>query len=60
MTERSLRIEFADIRVSVILFDEAYFMKPVTLSRNSPARLKAVHQHSNYEIFFVRHGASRL
>ena len=56
MAERSLRIEFADIRVSVILFDEAYFMKPVKLSRHSPARLKAVHKHSNYEIFFVNRG----
>ena len=56
MAEHSLRIEFSDIRLSVILFDEAYFMKTVKLSSLSLARLKAVHQHSNFEIFFVNSG----
>ena len=53
MTEHVVKIELRDIQISVILFDEAFSMKRVESSASALPRLKAVHEHSNYEIFFV-------
>lgn len=53
MTEHVVKIELSNIQISVILFDEAFSMKRVESSELSLPRLKAVHKHSNYEIFFV-------
>lgn len=56
MRERVAKIELADVQLSVIMFDEAFCMKKVENSKTSLQRLKAVHKHSNHEIFFVTKG----
>ena len=56
MTEHVVKIELFDMQISVILFDHAFSMRRVEHSVFSLERLKAVHEHSNHEIFFVTDG----
>ena len=56
MKEHVLRVSVSDIRLSVILFDDVFRTKREENSKLSLEGLKSVHQHSNYEIFFVTGG----
>ena len=53
MAENFYKEEIEDIRLSAVLFDEAYSMKGSADQRWALSQLKEVHQHSTYEIFFV-------
>ncbi len=57
MTENFFRADISDIRLSVGIFDEAFSMRSDGDYKWSLAKLKEIHQHSTYEIFFVIDGA---
>lgn len=57
MAENLLKAEIEDIRLSAVLFDEAYSMKGSADQRWALSQIKDVHQHSTYEIFFVLDGS---
>ena len=54
--ENLLKTEFMDIRLSAMYLEEAFALRTSGGARWSPANLKAMHQHSTYEIFFVCDG----
>lgn len=56
MKERLFRLSIADIRISVILFESAFCMQSCEGVQWSMAYLTQLHQHSNFEIFFVPGG----
>ncbi len=56
MAEILLRAQIDDVRISAVIFDEAFCMKQEGDPKWALANLKAVHQHSTYEIFFVANG----
>lgn len=57
MTENFFKADISDIRLSAGIFDEAFSMKADSNYKWSLAKLKEIHQHSTYEIFFVIDGA---
>lgn len=57
MTENFFKTDISDLRVSAGIFDEAFSMKNNCDCKWSLAKLKEIHQHSTYEIFFVVGGA---
>lgn len=56
MQERSFKIQASEARLNVTLFDEAFRLKRQTENADILSRLKTVHRHSAYEIFFVLDG----
>ena len=56
MAENLFKTEIEDIRLSAVLFDEAYSMKGGADPKWALSQLKDVHQHSTYEIFFIIDG----
>ena len=56
MIDHVVKIELFDMQISVIVFDQAFSMKQVGNSARSLERLKAVHKHADYEIFFITQG----
>ncbi|MBQ8388006.1 MAG: helix-turn-helix transcriptional regulator [Clostridia bacterium] len=56
MKERLFRLSFADIRISVILFESTFCMQSRNDVQWSMAYLTQLHQHSSFEIFFVPGG----
>ena len=57
MTEKFFKADISDIRLSAGIFDEAFSMRADGDYKWSLAKLKEIHQHSTYEIFFVVDGA---
>ena len=57
MTENFFRADISDIRLSAGIFNEAFSMKADGDYKWSLAKLKEIHRHSTYEIFFVVDGA---
>ena len=57
MKEHVLRVDLADIRLSVILFEDAFCVQSEKDPILSLSNLKALHQHSFYEIFWVSRGS---
>ena len=57
MAEIFLKSEIDDIRLSAVIFEEAFAMKQWGDQQWSLSNLKSLHQHSTYEIFFVSEGS---
>lgn len=57
MKEHVLRVDLADIKLSVILFEDAFCVKTEKDPVLSLANLKGLHQHSFYEVFWVSRGS---
>ncbi|MBP3437062.1 MAG: helix-turn-helix transcriptional regulator [Clostridia bacterium] len=57
MKELVLRFDLSDIRLSVILFQDAFCIKSQKNSALSLTNLRFLHQHSFFEVFFIKQGA---
>lgn len=56
MREKVYKTKISDIRLETILFDEAFHLKISDGVTGVMSRIKHIHQHSTYEIFFVLEG----
>lgn len=56
MQENAVRIEIRGLRLSAVLFDEAFRLSP----EKSLPGLSSPHRHADYEIFFLLNGSLRV
>ena len=60
MRELLFEIPISDIRLSAILFDEAFRIRQMTDPQGVVTQMKTIHRHVTYEIFFLLDGALSL
>ncbi len=56
MKEKIYKIKIMDILLEAVLFDEAFHLKPSGEPCGVMSRIKHIHKHTTYEIFFVFDG----
>ena len=56
MKEKIYKIKVMDILLEAVLFDEAFHLKPSGEPNSVMSRIKIIHKHTTYEIFFVLDG----